>query len=190
MIIPIIDNGHGIDTKGKRSPDESLLEYEFNRWISHYLTFLLNEAKIKYYLLVPEMEDISLKERTKRVNEYCKNKSCILISIHGNGWYEKDKNGKEIKKFNSASGIETFYYNAGKPFADVFHSELIKDIGWKNRGVKKADFYILKYSECPAILTENGFYTNKLECELMKCNEIREVIAIAHFNAIKKIINI
>ena len=57
----LIDNGHGIDTKGKRSPDGRLL--------------------------VPEETDISLPERCRRVNEWCCQQgkdNVLLISIHCN----------------------------------------------------------------------------------------------------------
>ncbi len=34
----LIDNGHGIDTKGKRSPDGRLLEYAQDRLLAHGVT--------------------------------------------------------------------------------------------------------------------------------------------------------
>ena len=43
----LIDNGHGIDTKGKRSPDGRLLEYSQNRLLADRLaTCLYNAAQI------------------------------------------------------------------------------------------------------------------------------------------------
>lgn len=74
----LIDNGHGIDTKGKRSPDGQLLEYAQNRLLA---------GRIVSALLVPEENDISLPERCRRVNEWCRQlgkNNVLLISIHCN----------------------------------------------------------------------------------------------------------
>lgn len=74
----LIDNGHGAETRGKRSPDGRLLEYRENRIIARGLDAIL---------LVPEGTDISLPERCRRVNEWCRQlgrQNVILISIHCN----------------------------------------------------------------------------------------------------------
>ena len=99
--IILIDNGHGINTPGKRSPQwadgSQLFEWEFTRDIARRLSKLLAMHEIPYQLIVPEIEDISLKERCSRVNNavhyntvYC-GRACLLISIHANagkgtGW--------------------------------------------------------------------------------------------------------
>ena len=75
----LIDNGHGNDTKGKRSPDGRLLEYRENRIIARGI--------VDASLLVPEETDISLPERCRRVNEWCRQlgkNNVLLISIHCN----------------------------------------------------------------------------------------------------------
>ena len=65
----LIDNGHGIDTPGKRSPDGSLREYLYNRQIAQAIVEKLKEKDIDAELLVTEIEDVSLKERVARVNK-------------------------------------------------------------------------------------------------------------------------
>ena len=65
----LIDNGHGIDTPGKRSPDGSLREYAYNREIAAVIVAKLKEMGFDAELLVTEIEDISLKERVARVNK-------------------------------------------------------------------------------------------------------------------------
>jgi len=197
----IIDNGHGIDTKGKRSPDGSLLEFDFNRKVATFLFELLTINQIYYTELIPEISDseliknelgitatprslnsLGLKSRVSRVNKICrKNEDCVLISIHGNAYGEG---------WTEPSGIETFInnqYNPAKPLAILFQSHLIEETGWRDRSVKYANFYILKHTICPAILTENGFYTNKEQCNLMKKEKIQYLIASAHFKAIQEI---
>ena len=82
----ILDNGHGINTPGKRSPFEPVLyEYEFNRDIVKRISDKLNTLNIPNVILTPEEEDVSLSTRVKRANEiYSYNPDAILISIHAN----------------------------------------------------------------------------------------------------------
>ena len=67
----LIDNGHGIQTKGKRSPDGKLLEYAYTREIAKRIVSDLINSGYDAELLVPEEDDIPLSERVKRVNAIC-----------------------------------------------------------------------------------------------------------------------
>lgn len=95
----LIDNGHGRETAGKRSPDGRLLEWAYNREIARRVVAALSSLGLDAELLVPEDEDISLKERCRRVNRICsqlgKTNVC-LVSIHvnaagrGDRWYNAE----------------------------------------------------------------------------------------------------
>ena len=63
-----IDNGHGSDTAGKRSPDGRLPEYKFNRIIASGRVSALRNKGLDAELLVTEENDITLAERCRRVN--------------------------------------------------------------------------------------------------------------------------
>ena len=71
-MLVILDNGHGVNTPGKCSPKLSdgrkFYEWEFNRKVVKRIAELCHEAGIRYLVLVPEDEDISLKERVTRIN--------------------------------------------------------------------------------------------------------------------------
>jgi len=182
----IIDNGHGEDTLGKRSPlfedGTQLLEFEFNRRISEKLMEYLSSAGVRYHNLVPEIEgDVTLSERVSRANDLESDIPLILVSIHGNAFGAQ---------WTSPAGIETYHYcksKKGESIADVFQNRLTMTTGWKDRGVKTANFYILKHTNMPAILTENGFFTNKQECKKMLSDDWVEKLARAHFDAIMEI---
>lgn len=82
-------NGHGENTPGKRSPDGRFREYKYNREIAKAVVEHLQCRGYDAELLVPEEEDIPLKERVRRANKL----SCqighpiqeaIIISIHVN----------------------------------------------------------------------------------------------------------
>lgn len=65
----LVDNGHGIETPGKRSPDGVLREYAWNRLIAARIVSALTDLGHDSQLLVPELTDVPLPERCRRVNE-------------------------------------------------------------------------------------------------------------------------
>lgn len=64
----ILDNGHGRDTAGKRSPDGRLREYAYTREMARRIAQDLKRQGIDVSLLVPEDTDVPLKERVERAN--------------------------------------------------------------------------------------------------------------------------
>jgi N-acetylmuramoyl-L-alanine amidase len=81
----LIDNGHGENTKGKRSPDGKLREYAWTREIADMLVLELGKMGIDAERVVKETIDVPLSERCRRVNEICGRlgtSNVILISIH------------------------------------------------------------------------------------------------------------
>lgn len=90
----LIDNGHGVDTPGKRSPDGKLLEWHMNRIISVGVLEGLAVRGVTAELVTPEDEDVSLPERCRRVNEACLlfgTRNTRLVSIHINAAGKGDK---------------------------------------------------------------------------------------------------
>ncbi len=67
----LIDDGHGIQTKGKRSLNGTLLEYAYTRDLARQIVKILQSRGYDSELLVPEDDDIPLSERVRRVNEIC-----------------------------------------------------------------------------------------------------------------------
>ena len=95
----LIDNGHGRETAGKRSPDGRLLEWSYNREIARRVVASLSSLGFDAELLVPEDEDIPLAERCRRSNLLCSQlgtRNVALVSIHvnaagrGDKWYNAD----------------------------------------------------------------------------------------------------
>lgn len=74
----LIDNGHGENTPGKRSPDGRFREYMYNRGIARAVMEHLQLRGFDAELVVPEKEDISLKERVNRANKL----SCQISHPH------------------------------------------------------------------------------------------------------------
>lgn len=189
-IIPLLDNGHGQNSRGKRSPvwadGSQLVEWEFNRDIVRRIAAKLKADGIKFEILVPEETDVSLQERCRRANQYQQMyNNCVLFSIHGNAGGGTGWECYTSKGTTKADEIATLLYQeAEKEFA-----------GWKIRkdfadgdADKEANFYILRHTVCPAVLTENFFFDNEKDCKYMLDNEFRNRIAKIHYLAIKKII--
>ena len=51
---------------------------------------------------------------------------------------------------------------------------------------KESQFYILKNTLCPAVLTENFFMDTKKDCDFLLSENGRELIADMHVEAISK----
>lgn len=190
-MVVILDNGHGKETKGKRSPvwpdGSQLLEWEFNRDIVCRLAEMLLLDDRSCEVLVPEMSDVPLTERCRRANEIYDREAgnCILISIHGNAGGGTGWEAYTTRGVTKADGLASLLY-------DEAEREFARD-GWRIRkdfadgdADKESDFYILRRTKAPAVLTENFFFDNERDCRLMLSAEGRERIARVHFNAIKR----
>lgn len=175
----MLDAGHGLFTQGKQSPD-GMKEYEFNSAVANYAKALLEqyENTTVYFAHDPSGKvDVPLVTRTDRANEL---KVDAYVSIHANafgagGW-------------NDATGIETFVYPT-KPkeayeLAIKIQTNLLRASGLQNRGVKTADFHVLRESHMAAVLAECGFMTNKTDLTKLKSDSYRRAAAEAIVDAL------
>lgn len=93
---------------------------------------------------------------------------------------------------SSAQGYEDYIYNGlsnsstTAKYQNIIHEEILKVNELKDRGTKKADFHVLRESNMPAILTENGFITNAHDAALMKQASWRQKVAQGHANGLAK----
>ena len=188
----IISPGHGKNTPGKRSPDSSLMEWEFNRRLAKRIVELAQAQDIPVVCLDFEENDIPLATRCSRANKYGKN-TCY-ISVHGNA----AGNGKTWMNARGWCIYTSEGYTKADPIANVFIEEadkLLPTIGSKVRKYKQkkyemdqeANFYVLAHTIMPAVLTENLFFDNHQDCEIMKSEKGIEVLAQIHVNAMKRI---
>jgi N-acetylmuramoyl-L-alanine amidase len=185
----LIDNGHGSNTPGKRSPDGQLREYAYTREIAERLVMELRKNGIDAERIVKEEIDVPLAERCRRANEY-KASEAVLVSIHCNA----AGNGSD---WMSARGWEA-WTSVGKTKADKLATCLYENAehclpGMKIRKDmtdgdqdKESGFYILKHTKCPAVLTENLFQDNKEDVEFLLSEEGKLAIVNLHVWGIMK----
>lgn len=190
----LIDNGHGDNTPGKRSPDGMLLEFSYCRDIAQRVSRQLSLKGIDALLLTPEKTDIPLKERVRRVNAWVKKlgaKNVLLVSIHNNA-------AGTDGKWHDASGFSVFVSaNASKNskrLAQIF-TECAQELGLMgNRYVPAEKYWVQSLAMtrdtlCPAVLTENLFQDNREDVTLLLSDEGRQKVAKLHVTSIIKYIN-
>lgn len=190
----VIDNGHGgvIDgvpqTAGKRSPDFGqgiIYEGVSNRRLVDMVIKRCEAEGIQCIKLVPEIEDISLSERVKRVNYIAKSKKCVLISVHSDAFTNETANGWSCytsKGVTKSDKVATIMYK----YAKKEGLKLREDYSDKDPD-KEDNFYILKNTICPAVLVENLFMTNKEDYKTLLSKEGQDKLTRVIVNSIKEI---
>ena len=175
----LIDNGHGSNTPGKRSPDGRFLEYRFNRDIASAVVKQLNYAGYDATLLVTEKYDVSLHARVERVNTWCRQLgrgNVCLVSIHANaagngsqwmnarGWCCYTSRGQTAELYLPGHKIRKDYSDGDPDF--------------------ESDFTILSRTLCAAALTESLFYDNAEALRFLESSHGRQAIIDLHVEGI------
>ena len=187
----LIDNGHGIQTKGKRSPDGKLLEYAYTRELARQIVATLKARGYDSELLVPEDDDIPLSERVRRTNAHCQafgKTNVILISIHINA-------ASDGSKWMNATGWSCYTCKGetqSDKLADCFYQAAIKNFPGKRIRTDYSDndpdweenFYILRHSLCPAVLTENFFMDSLYDRDFLLNEAGQQAIVDTHVNGL------
>ena len=192
----LIDNGHGIQTKGKRSPDGKFLEYAYTREIARQVVTELKNKGYDAELLVPEDDDIPLPERVRRTNVHCQSfgkTNVILISIHVNA-------AGDGTKWMNATGWSCYTCKGqtqSDTLANCLYEAAIKNFPGRRIRTDYSDkdpdweenFYILRHSLCPAVLTENFFMDNRDDLEYIQSRAGKQAVVDTHVEGILDYLN-
>lgn len=131
---------------------------------------------------------VSLEERTRLANS---RRDCVFVSLH----FNSDDSGK-------GSGIETYFPKMKEPLANdwawvgIFNkttdrpptdssetlagsiqTSLVTRTEARSRGIHPANFHVIRYTRCPAVLVEGGFISNAFEAELLATEAYRDLLA-------------
>lgn len=162
---------HGLSplaTPGKRTPyissvGRSFYENEFNKEAKRYFLEACTRQGFKTLDVKPSNYDVSLTTRAQIVNNKQPN---VLVTFAYNGYGDGTN-------FNSVNGFEVFYStlnveaSKSRALANNIINYLDNGTNQKNRGVKTGNYYILRAVNCPSVIVEAGFMTNKLEAKRM-----------------------
>ena len=190
----LIDNGHGENTPGKRSPiwsnGSQLLEWAYTREIANRVHAEAAKAGVNSELIVRESIDVPISERARRVNTICKKagtRNCFLVSIHCNAFNGKAR-GWEVHTYLGQSKSDeyaTCFWNTAQeilgttsPMRGDFSDG---DPDWDS------NLGILRETLCPAILTENLFMDNEEDCRFLLSSAGKKAITDIHVQSILKL---
>lgn len=165
MKLIALDDGHGMQTAGKRTPfipeiNRFIHENEFNRAVVRLLNAELKRCGFDTVLTAPTDSDTPLGTRVKVANDA---KADLFISVHYNA-LDGRFDGNDPEGFSAhidPSGGKS------QTFAQIAIKHLSKGTLQKNRGVVKQQLYVTANTKMPAVLFELGFMDNKREALLM-----------------------
>lgn len=200
MMKILIDNGHGINTPGKRSVDGTLREGVKAREIARATVADLQRRGYDASLLTPEDGDVQLRERVSRANQWCdklgKRNVCV-VSIHhdamgdgkkwdkANGWSCRCSIGKGASRVSDRSQMlaQCLFEAAGQIGRRVLRQYPDKPYWVQNLA-------ICRDTKCAAVLTENFFMTNQPELAFLQSKEGTQKIVDAHVRALIKYVDL
>jgi len=113
----------------------------------------------------------------QRVNMANNSGADIFLSIHNNAALSQYAHGTET--YWCANGV-----SGSNQFANLVQANLVSQIGRANRGVKTANFRVIKYTTMAAALVECAFVSNPTEVGLLKTADFREKCAAGLYKAI------
>jgi len=141
-----LDPGHGGSDPGATGSyyTEKQANLDVANWAKHFISMNSNTSQV----LMTRTSDVNVSLQD-RVNYANSNAVDRFISIHQNAYD------------GTVQGTETYCYtygaNSSFNLRDSTHTYLWKAYYYNNRGVKTADYYVLRYTEAPAILGEGSF---------------------------------
>ncbi|MDC3414257.1 N-acetylmuramoyl-L-alanine amidase [Terrihalobacillus insolitus] len=173
MVKVAIGAGHGFYTKGKRSPNDER-EWFFNKQVVEYAIKHLRDYDGIDVLRVDDRTgktDVPLQERTDNANSWGAD---IYISCHHNA---------NTGEWGTWTGTETYTYegnwNEAEKLAGIVHGKVIGAYGLANRGLKKANFHVLRETKMPAILIEGGFMDSEIDIKKLRDDSVLEKVGQA-----------
>ncbi|HEY9675484.1 MAG TPA: N-acetylmuramoyl-L-alanine amidase [Waterburya sp.] len=147
-IVVIVDPGHGGKDPGAIGLG-GLREVDVILPIAQQVASLLEQQGIQAVLTRNSDYFVDLAPRVvmaERAN------ADLFVSIHANSI---GPNRSDI------SGLETYYYSNGQRLAQTIHNNILQSLDIKDRGIRRARFYVLRKTSMPSVLVEVGFVTGR-----------------------------
>lgn len=180
----LIDAGHGHPDGGAVSDFSSVCESDLNLeyalTLKQFFNSLNYKVKLtrstKHAIAKTKTEDM---EKRKKIIE--KSNCDIFISIHMNRF-----------SLSSSLGAQVFYKledENSKLLAENVKNLFVKNLEFSRKLALKGDFMVLNSANCPAILIECGFLSNKLDETRLRSKEYRENLCYQIFCGTIKYLN-
>lgn len=173
--IIVLDPGHGGDNSEDNEGPTGVREKDVNLSISMKLAQILRAAGAQVYETRTEDVYVPLGKRAALANRIRPN---FFLSIHQNAFANPNISGSEIYRYRGDSD--------GEALGNLILKELSQNLGTAERGVKIADFYLLREVKTTAIQIEVAFISNPEEEHKIKDDGFQEDAAQAIAKALIK----
>jgi len=174
-----IDAGHG-GTQPGAVGYFGTKEKDITLQVALQLRDVLKNAGVEVVMTRDSDKDVRTAKQSNELQARCdvanNSKADVFISIHCNASND-----------SSAHGTETWYYPKdakSKTLAQFIQTELVKQIGLKDRGVKQGNYYVTRYTKMPAVLVELAFISNPEEEVLLRNKAFQRKCAVGIANGI------
>lgn len=161
----ILDAGHGGKDQGASSGE--VLEKELTLEIAKKTKDILEKSGYRVNMTRKDDTFVDLYDRADYANR--KNPK-VFVSIHCNS-----------SEGDGAEGIETFYAASkeeeSQALVQTIQTSTIEQTEAKDRGIKTADYVVIKETDMPAALVEVGFLSDSAERELLQQEKYQEKLA-------------
>lgn len=161
----VLDAGHGGTDPGTIAGE--VQEKDLTMAVTLKTEKILKDAGYRVRMIREDDRFIDIHERAEEANE---RDAKVFVSIHCN--YSEEGPG---------SGIETFYAESkgedSRNLAKIIQSKVIETTDASDRGIKTADFVVVKETKMPAALVETGFLSDAEEKALLLQESYQEQLA-------------
>lgn len=167
--VVVIDPGHGGPDPGAVGIG-GIYEKEIVLDISLQVASLLEAQEIQAILTRQTDVDLGLQPRVAIANRA---RATLFVSIHANAISMSRPEVNGIETFHVAGSVE------GQQLAASIQRHLLANTGMRDRGVKRARFYVLVHTAMPAVLVEVGFVTGQEDAPRLSDPATRTLMAQA-----------
>lgn len=160
----VIDPGHGGHDTGTQSITKPRYqEKSLNLTTAQFVSTYLQQLGYQVFLTREDDRFVSLDKRAQFANE---KKPALFVSIHYNSAPSAEAKGVEVFFYQSKTNKERT--QKSKKLAQSVLKCILKETKAHSRGIKQANYAVIRETNMPAILVEGGFVTNEKELQSLK----------------------
>lgn len=187
----VLDAGHGGGDPGARMGN-GLQEKQLTLDMVKRIRLKLWECGVTVWMTREGDVSMTLDERCWRM---AKLRGDVFVSVHFNASRNPATSGVETyvvpaagypataeeerrpAKTRSSGCPGNRFDGANMVLASFIHKGLVAHSGAEDRGIRRARFYVIRNAECPAVLVECGFLSNRREAERIADANHRDQLA-------------
>ena len=126
-----------------------------------------------YEALLTRSGDIATDDLAFRAELANAHQADLFVSIHANSVSSPAAHGTEVYHFPGSE--------QGRRLAGLIQTSLVAELNTADRGVKEANFQVLRETQCPAVLVEVAFISHERDRQLLTAyvGQLGAAIAIA-----------